>query len=102
MALLLTSAAVAQNGTSGDYQAAYEEAFRSSFRARSIEECRASAKNAAIARVDVTPICECVTDRLLAAKSVEELKARPPTSELRSLSSECIVANPPAGSSCKP
>jgi hypothetical protein len=101
-ALLITSVSVAQSGLSEDYQAAYDKAFRSSFRTRSIEQCRASAKNAATANIDVTPICVCVTDRLLDTKSVDELKAQPPASELRSLSAECIAANPPATNSGKP
>lgn len=96
MALVLTSASAAQSGSSGEYQAAYDKAFRSSFRTRSIEQCRASAKNAATAKIDVTPICACVTDRLLATKSVAELQAQLPAAELQSISAECIAANPPA------
>ncbi|MEG3153202.1 hypothetical protein U1769_25250 [Sphingomonas sp. ZT3P38] len=99
MALLLTSPSAVQSGTNGDYQAAYDIAFRSSFRSRSIEQCRASAKNAATAKIDVTPICACVTDRLLATKSVDELKTQPLATELQSISTECIAANPPAISS---
>ncbi|MEG3089808.1 hypothetical protein [Sphingomonas sp. PB4P5] len=94
--LILISASADQSGPSKEYQAAYDKAFRSSFRSRSIEQCRASAKNAAAAQIDVTPICACVTDRLLATKSVDELKAQPPAAELQSLSTECIAANPPA------
>jgi len=102
MVLLLASASTVQSGTSGDYQVAYDKAFRSSYRVRSIEQCQASAKNAAAAKIDVTAICACVTDRLLAIKSVDELKMRPPAAELRSLSAACIAANPPITSSDKP
>jgi hypothetical protein len=110
LALLLTSAPVGQSSTSGDYQAAYDQAFqtaydkafRSSFRIRSIEQCPVSAKYAATANIDVAPICACVTDRLLATKSVDELKTQPTASELRLLTAECIAANPPARKSGKP
>jgi len=102
IALLLTSVAAAHSGTSEEYQVAFEKAFRSSFRSRSIEQCRASAKNAAAAKIDVTPICECVTDRLFATKSVEELRAQTPSIQLQLLSSECIMANLPATNLKKP
>ena len=98
MALLFTSAFAVQSGTSGDYQVAFDKAFRTSYRSRSIEVCRASAKNAAAAQIDVTPICACVTDRLLATKSVDELKTQPTAAELQLLSTECIAANPPVRS----
>ena len=111
MAFPLILAFIAQSGTSGDYQtapdqtaydAAYARAFRDSFRTRSIEQCRVSAGNAGAAGIDVTPICACVTDRLLATKSVEALKTQPPVAELRSLSTACIAAHPPVPRSAKP
>lgn len=102
MALLFTSVSVIQGGISGEYQTAYDKAFRTSFHRSSIEHCRASAKNAAAAKIDVTPICACVADRLLATKSVEELKTQPPATELQSLSTKCIEANPPVVNSEKP
>jgi hypothetical protein len=101
-ALFLVSASAAQSGTGDAYRAAYEDAFRRSFRSRSIEQCRASAKLAVAAQIDVTPICACATDRLLAEKSVEELRVQPSATELRSLTAACIAANPPAARSGRP
>lgn len=101
-ALSLISALVSQSGTSEGYQAAYDKGFRTSFRSHSIEQCRASASSAAAAKIDVTPICACVTDRLLATKSVAELKAGPPVAELQSLTTACIAAHPPVTKLEKP
>jgi hypothetical protein len=102
LALLLVAASTAQSGTSEDYQAAYAKGFRASFRTHSIEQCRASAKSAAAAKIDVTPICACVTDRLLATKSVNELKVLPSAAELQPLLTACIAAHPPATSLATP
>lgn len=93
-AVILISSFALQAAAGEDYQTAYDKAFRSSFRVRSIEECVTSAKSAAAANIDVTPICTCVTDRLLETKSVDELKKQPTTEELRPLSIECIKAQP--------
>jgi hypothetical protein len=102
IAIFLTSALGIQAGNSVEYQAAYETAFRRSFRSRSIEQCVASAKNAAAAKIDVSPICACVADRLLATKSTEDLKTQPPAAELQSLSTKCIAANLPSMRSEQP
>lgn len=100
LALLLVQSASAESG-GGAYRAAFDKAFRASFRTRSIERCRAKASTAAEAKIDVTPICACVTDRLLATKTVEELQGQPSNLEVQPIIKACIAANPPVTGSAK-
>lgn len=92
---LMALLALGQTVPSDSYTSAYETSFRSAFRARSIQECVASADAAAKAGIDVTPICTCVSDRLLATKSVAELSQKQSDAELGRLANECIRAHPP-------
>jgi hypothetical protein len=96
---LLLSLVPAQSTPSPEEQNAYDEAFekafRSSGRASFIENCVSSAKNAAAAKIDTTSICSCAADKLLATKSIAELKNPIPVGELQSISAECIGEHPP-------
>lgn len=95
IALMLAAPSPAQTGGGTAYRQAYEESFRRSFRPRSIEECRASAKTSGAGNLDVTHVCTCVTDRLLATKTVEQLSERPSAAILRPLVTACMKAGPP-------
>lgn len=93
--LLLSVALSAQNSNDADYQAAFDQGFRMTFRQRSVEGCVASAKNAAAAKIDTTPICTCVADKLLATKTVTQLRGKLTDAEMDSIVAQCIVERPP-------
>lgn len=102
MTLLLGIALSAQNSNDADYQAAFDKSFRISFREKSIEGCVASAKNAAAAKIDTTPICGCVADQLLATKTVTQLQGKLTDAEVDPIIAQCIVEHPPVTGSKNP
>lgn len=56
-----------------------DDAFRSAYRARSVESCAAGARSAAAnapAGLDFQRMCECAVDRYMANTSVEDLRAQ--------------------------
>jgi hypothetical protein len=93
LAVLLMSGQATQDEA---YAAAYEQSFRSAYRTRFIQECVSSAGAAGAQGVDVTPICACVSEKLLATKSVNELSQKPSDAELGTLANECIKTHPPS------
>jgi hypothetical protein len=76
-------------------QSAYERAFRESYRSSAIESCVSKVKSAAAAGLDVTPVCTCAADQLLATKSVEQLSEKISDEEGRSIVMACFKTNPP-------
>jgi hypothetical protein len=76
-------------------QSAYEKAFRDNYRSHAIQSCVSTAKGAAAAGFDITPVCTCAADRLLATKSVRELSAELSDEEAQSIMKGCFKTNPP-------
>ena len=79
------------------YDQAYEKAFRTAFRNKSVEQCVSSATKAAASRYDFTPTCACAADKLLATKTVEQLKALPNEGSgatIKAVTAECLASNP--------
>ena len=103
---LLLLLAPAQTDVIREYQAAYDDAFekefRSSFRTNGIESCVSAAKISAAAGINMTPICSCVIDQLLATKSVDELKQPIEIDSFRALTAECIRTHSPRAATARP
>ena len=95
VAILLVVSSPFPAPESSAYQTAYEKAFRESFRANAIQSCVSTAKGAAAAGLDVTPVCTCAADQLLATKTVQQLSGKLPDEELRSITMACFKTNPP-------
>src|SRR5205085_8868561 len=76
------------------YTEAFDKAFRTAFRVKSVNQCVASAPNAAAAGFDITPSCACVSETLLATKSVkqlQELNTTDPNNEgLKTVVASCL------------
>jgi len=81
------------------YTEAYEKAFRTAFRVKSVNQCIASATNAAAAGLDITPTCACFTETLLATKSLKQLQelntSDPNNEELTAVVASCLKSDPP-------
>jgi hypothetical protein len=94
--ILPAALAAALQGTnaSPDGAAAYETSFRAAFRVHSVAECEAHAKTARPG-VEFGPICACVTDKLLAAKSLAELSVPLPDAEATAWARECVQIHAP-------
>lgn len=92
----------AQRFTGSEYQkanpAAYEKSYRIAFRSKSIEQCVQSASNAAATGYDITSICTCATDALLATKTVQELtdlSGDNSGAALQAVTAQCLKSHPP-------
>jgi hypothetical protein len=81
------------------YNEAFNKAFRTTFRVKFVNQCVASAPQAASAGLDITPSCSCVTETLLATKSVQQLQeahaSDPKNDEFIALVGACLKSNPP-------
>lgn len=79
-----------------------EDAFRNSYRESSIESCTSASRTAAppqFANFDWGRLCTCATDRLMAGKSVNEIRQlQSNTPEQRAALEQCIaeIAGPNA------
>ncbi|WP_076072726.1 hypothetical protein [Sphingomonas montana] len=104
VALLLSALAGQPAGTDdrSAYDRAFEEGFRGAFRPHFIESCVASAKPAVAVKVDMTPICTCMADRMLATRTVAQLKQPIPADEQQALALDCIRAHPPQPAAARP
>lgn len=81
-----------------EYVEAFDKAFRTAFRVKSVNQCVAAAPKAAAAGLDITPTCACFTDTLLATKSVkqlQEMKLDDSSEELKALTASCLKSDPP-------
>ena len=92
----------AQRFTGSEYQKAnseaYEESYRIAFRSKSIEQCVQSASNATAAGYDITSICTCATDALLATKTVQELtdlSGDNSSAAFEAVTAQCLKSHPP-------
>jgi len=88
--LLTQSVSASPIDTRTPFEVGFEKGFRIAFREESVQECVKSAKNAAAAGIDTTPICSCAADELLASKTVIELQGKIPDEELRTITASCI------------
>ena len=79
------------------YTQAFEKAFRTAFGVRFVNQCVASAR-AVATKLDLTPSCVCMSESLLATKSVtqlQEMKFSPANDEMKSLIASCLKSDAP-------
>ena len=78
----------------GAPQSEFERSYRESFRKSSIEACVSTGPKAGPAATQFQSLCTCVTDRLLATKTVEQLSQKPSDDEVRALVAGCAASRP--------
>jgi hypothetical protein len=98
---LATNGAVSEHSKVADesYTEAYEKAYRTAFKVRSVNQCVATASEAAAAGYDMTPTCVCMTDALLATNTVQQLEqlasSDKDNAKIKEVATQCLRSNPP-------
>jgi hypothetical protein len=87
----------AETGNTSSLPASFEKGFKTSFRAKFVENCVAGAKKSSGLNADFTEICGCSADKLLATKSVPQLMTGPSDEDMRQAATACTREHPLKG-----
>ena len=100
-AQLATNGGVSEQSKVADesYTEAYEKAYRTAFKVKSVNQCVATASKAAAAGYDMTPTCVCMTDTLLATNTVQQLEqlssSDKENAKIKEVAAQCLKSDPP-------